>query len=153
MTDNSKLCCARFRSRASAVNKGFWQRILGHVLCLLSILLSISLYLPPPIFHSFSIRSSSSPGIANTSAGGRITDKSPGVLDSAALAGVQRILACRTRCHIGLKNQPRKAVQFKHNTDEPAGAGVCSHADMLTAAVCWSGLFLCNSLWWGLLYQ
>lgn len=31
---------------------------------------SISLNLPPPIFHSFSIHSSSSPGIANTSAGG-----------------------------------------------------------------------------------
>lgn len=136
MTDNSKLCCARFRSRASAVNKGFWQRILGHVLCLLSILLSISLYLPPPIFHSFSIRSSSSPGIANTSAGGRITDKSPGVLDSAALAGAQRVLARRARCHIGLKNQPHKAVQFKHNTDEPAGPGVSVHMQTCLQLLC-----------------
>lgn len=121
MTDNSRLCWARFKSRASAVNKGFWKRILGHVLSFLSILLSISLYLPPPIFHSFSIRSSSSPGIANTSAGGRITDKSPGVLDSATLAGARHILACRTSCHIGLKNKPHKAAQFKHNTEEPAG--------------------------------
>lgn len=66
----------------------------------LSILLSISLYLPPPIFRSFSIRSSLSPGITNTSAGGRITDKSPGVLDSVTLAGAEPILACRTGCHI-----------------------------------------------------
>lgn len=124
MTDNSRLCCARFKSRASAVNKGFWQRILGHILSLLSILLSISLYLPPPIFHSFSICSSLSPGIANTSAGGRITDKSPGVLDSATLAGARHILAYRTCCHIGLKNQPHKAAQFKHNTEEPAGLPV-----------------------------
>lgn len=127
MTDNSRLCCARFKSRAAAVNKRFWQRILGHVLSSLSILLSISLYLPPPISHSFSIRSSLSPGIANTSAGGRITDKSPGVLDSATLAGARHILACRTSCHIGLKNQPHKAAQFKHNTEEPAGPPVTVH--------------------------
>ena len=72
--------------------------------------LSILLYLPPPpttYFHSFSIRSSLSPGISNTSAGGRITDKNPGVLDSATLAGARHILACPTSCHIELKKISR----------------------------------------------
>lgn len=104
--------------------KEFSQKSMGHILSFLSILLSISLYLPAPIFHSFSIHSGLSPGITNTSAGGRITDKSPGVLDSATLAGAPHILACRTRCHIGLTNQPHKAAQFKHNAVEPTGPPV-----------------------------
>lgn len=55
MTDNSKLCCARFKSRASAVNKALEHRILGHIVSFLSTLLSLylPLNLPPPIFHSF----------------------------------------------------------------------------------------------------
>lgn len=69
-----------------------------------SVYLYFSLYLPPPIFHSSSICSSLSPGITDTSAGERIIDKSPGVLDSATLAGAQHILACPTSCHLGLKN-------------------------------------------------
>lgn len=117
MTDNSWLCCAWFKSRTSTANKRFWQRILGHILFIQPIY--TSLYLPPPIFHAFSIRSSLSPGITNTSAGGRITDKSPGVLDSAPLAGAKHILACPTSCHIGLRNQLHIAAQFKNNTESP----------------------------------
>lgn len=52
---------------------------------------------------------------------------SPGVLDSATLAGARHILACRTRCHIGLKNQPHKAAQFKHGAEEPTGPPVTVH--------------------------
>lgn len=117
MTDNSWLCCAWFKSRTSTANKRFWQRILGHILFIQPIY--TSLYLPPPIFHAFSIRSSLSPGITNTSAGGRITDKSPGVLDSAPLAGAKHALACPTSCHIGLRNQLHIAAQFKNNTESP----------------------------------
>lgn len=95
-------------------DNGFWD-----IFSFFSLSILLSLYLPPPIFHSFSIRSSLSPGITNTSAGGRITDKSPGVLDSATLAGARHILACPTSCHIGLKNQTHTAAQFKHNTEEP----------------------------------
>lgn len=94
-------------------DKEFWDIFSFFIL---SILVCISLYLPPPTFHSFSIRSSLSPGITNTSAGGRITDKSPGVLDSATLAGARHILACPTSCHIGLRNQPHIAAQFRKTT-------------------------------------
>lgn len=104
----------------------------------LSILLYISLYLPPPIFRSFSIRSSLSPGITNTSAGGRITDKSPGVLDSATLAGARHIPACRTSCRIGLKNQSHKApssntiqytVHIHKLTADDKGKAMCYGSD------------------------
>ena len=79
-------------------DNGLWD-----IFSFFSLSILFSLYLLPPIFHSFSIRSSLSPGITNTSAGGRIADKSPGVLDSAILAGVRHILACPTSCHWGLK--------------------------------------------------
>lgn len=155
MTDNSRLCCARFKSRASAVNKRFWQRILGHVLSFLSILLSISLYLPPPISHSFSIRSSLSPGIANTSAGGRITDKSPGVLDSATLAGARHILACRTSCAYRIEKSATQSspvqTQYRRACGTPS---YCSYTDTLTAAMSSVGYgYSCYSLCLGLLYQ
>lgn len=103
MTDNSKLYCARFKSKASAVNKALGHRILGHIVSFLSILLSLYLPQPPTTYFSlFLFLSSSSPGIANTSAGGggRRTDKSPGVLDSAVLVRAQHIAARRAGCHI-----------------------------------------------------
>lgn len=146
MTDNSRLCCARFKSRASAVNKGFWQRILGHTLSVLFTLLS--LFSSHHLFFTLSIRCSLSLGIANTSAGGRITDKSPGVLDSATLARAWYILACHSRCHIGLKHQRRKAARFKQKPEEPAGPSSTVHIHVLNCSVfsC-LGLFLCFSLW------
>lgn len=116
-------------------DKGFWDIFSFFSR---SIRLSISLCLPPPIFHSFSIHSSLSPGITNTSAGGRITDKSPGVLDSATLAGARHILACPTSCHAGLEKKKKKkknhmhiaaAAQFKHNAKEPIGPPVTVHID------------------------
>lgn len=46
------LPCTRFKSRASAVNKGLWHRILGHIVSFLSTVLSLYLPQPPTTYFS-----------------------------------------------------------------------------------------------------
>lgn len=108
MTDNSKLCCATLKSRASPVNNALGQ--FWGILCpfFSHSSPSISLKVPPPIFHSFFYFTPARPLALLTpqrgGGGGRITDKSPGVLDSAVLVRAQHILARRRGCH-RLKSQ------------------------------------------------
>lgn len=129
MTEDSRPCSVRFKSKAGAVNKRIVTKYSGtcsffsqpiHTACCLPPTLP---YLPPPpSFWSFSIRCSLSPGITYISAGGRITDKNPGVLDSATPAGARHTLARLTLPLKDSENHSHKEADvFKRNTKDRGG--------------------------------